>query len=223
MLTVNELYAMSTHKGEGGIEGYDFEKKYFDPIKEVQQRELLKVKKGQKDRKHITKRGNYLDDEANLHKIVPGPGKYPLEMEWPEKSKLKINYPDKKTYVDEIVQSEKKEKKPAPGEYNVTKTLEDTEAEKKRLASKKLHYQDRTTYLDGIQYESNQRPGIGNYNPRVLRPSPRTASRPSTPRSSPSPKSGARSTSWSPRRSRRSRPTPPPTTPLPPPSRCSKP
>lgn len=33
MLTVNELYSMAIHKGQGGIEGYDFEKKYFDPIK----------------------------------------------------------------------------------------------------------------------------------------------------------------------------------------------
>lgn len=63
-----------------------------------------------------------------MHKIVPGPGQYPLSMEWPEKSKLKLHYPDKKTYVDEIMQSEKKEKKPAPGEYNVTQTLKDAEA-----------------------------------------------------------------------------------------------
>lgn len=38
MLTVNELYSMATHKDQGGIEGYDFEKKYFDPIKEAQKR-----------------------------------------------------------------------------------------------------------------------------------------------------------------------------------------
>lgn len=36
---------------------------------------------------------------------------------------MKVSYPDKKTYVDEIMIREKKEKKPAPGEYNVTKTL----------------------------------------------------------------------------------------------------
>jgi hypothetical protein len=29
-------------------------------------------------------------------------------MEWPEKSKLKINYPDKQTYVDEIMNQGKK-------------------------------------------------------------------------------------------------------------------
>jgi hypothetical protein len=72
-------------------------------MREIKQREFLLIKKGLKNRKHVTKRGNYLDDEANLHKIVPGPGQYPLTQEWPEKSKLKISYPDKKTYVDEIM------------------------------------------------------------------------------------------------------------------------
>lgn len=71
----------------------------------------------------MTKRGNFLDDETNMRKVVPGPGQYPVTEEWPEKSKLKVSYPDKKTYVDEIMIREKKEKKPAPGEYNVTKTL----------------------------------------------------------------------------------------------------
>jgi hypothetical protein len=106
-----------------------------------------------------------------------------------------LHYPDKKTYIDEIMQSEKKEKKPAPGEYNVTQTLKEAEAEKKRLASKKVNYQDRITYLDDIQFESNQRPGIGNYNPRVGHISYRIASKPSTPRSNQSRNSGERSTS----------------------------
>lgn len=99
--------------------------------------------------------------------------------------------------------SEKKEKRPAPGEYNITKTLKDAEAEKKKLASKKIHYQDRITYLDDIQYESNQRPGIGNYNPRVPQCSFRIESKLNTPNSSPNLKIGAKNMIWSSKRNYR--------------------
>jgi hypothetical protein len=75
------------------------------------------------------------------------------------------------------MKSEKKEKKPAPGQYNVTKTMKDMEAEKKALAAKKIHYEDRITYLDGVQHSSNLLPGVGNYNPRVRSFLFRTASR----------------------------------------------
>lgn len=43
---------------------------------------------------------------------------------------------------------EKKEKKPAPGQYNVTKTQKQIEADKKKLAQKKIPFQDRISYLD---------------------------------------------------------------------------
>ena len=33
---------------------------------------------------------------------------------------------------------------------------------------KKPQPRDKISYLDEVQYESNQVPGIGNYNPRVL-------------------------------------------------------
>jgi hypothetical protein len=44
------------------------------------------------------------------------------------------------------------------------------EAENKRLAARKIPFQDRITYLDGIQYDANLLPGVGNYNPRVMCP-----------------------------------------------------
>lgn len=93
----------------------------------MKEREQGQIKKGQKDRRHVTKRGNFLEDEQKAHKFVPGPGQYPITQEWPEKSKLKIAYPDKQTYVDEIMKSEKKDKRPAPGQYNVVKTLKELE------------------------------------------------------------------------------------------------
>ena len=36
------------------------------------------------------------------------------------------------------------------------------------MAQKKIKVNDRLTYLDHIEYESLQTPGVGNYNPRVL-------------------------------------------------------
>ena len=42
------------------------------------------------------------------------------------------------------------------------------DAERKRRAQRITTYQDRITYLDGIQYEATQTPGVGKYNqPRV--------------------------------------------------------
>ena len=105
------------------FDSYQVEKKYVDCAKLMKERDLGEIKKGQKDRRHVTKRGNFLEDEQKLHKLIPGPGQYAYTLDWPEKSKLKIHYPDKLTYVDEIMKSEKKEKKPAPGQYNVEKTL----------------------------------------------------------------------------------------------------
>lgn len=72
------------------------------------------------------------------------------------------------TYVDEIIKKEKKEKKPAPGSYNVIKTLKEEEGEAKKLAAKKVNVAERISYLDEVQYEAIQTPGVGSYNPRVL-------------------------------------------------------
>jgi hypothetical protein len=45
--------------------------------------------------------------------------------------------------------------------------MKEEDEDKKKMASKKINYSDRITYLDEVQYESNLSPGIGNYNPRV--------------------------------------------------------
>lgn len=44
-------------------------------------------------------------------------------MDWPEKEKMKRNVGDKMTYIDEIIKNNKRNKLPAPGAYNVIKTL----------------------------------------------------------------------------------------------------
>lgn len=71
-----------------------------------------------------------------------------------------------------------------------------------------MHYQDRITYLDEIQYESNQRPGIGNYNPRVLFGLFRIGSKLNIRNWKPSQNSGERSMSCNPRKNRRRHRTP---------------
>ena len=73
-LPIPELYKEINHKTDHGIEGYHVQKKYADPLEMMKSRQLSSG--GSKMKKYETKRGNYLDDEANAHKIIPGPGKY---------------------------------------------------------------------------------------------------------------------------------------------------
>jgi len=82
---------------------------------------------------------------------------------------LKLHYPDKATYVDEIMKQGKKEKKPAPGQYNLVKTQKEVDADKKKMKERKIPVQDRISYLDEVQYEATQLPGVGNYNPNYPR------------------------------------------------------
>jgi hypothetical protein len=136
---------------------------------------------------------------------------------------MKIHYPDKQTYVDEIMRSEKKEKKPAPGQYNVMKSLKEMDAENKKLSQKKIPYQDRISYLDEVQFESSLTPGVGNYNPRVRFCLFRTESRPRPHISRQSPRNGGRSTSRYRRKSHRKAQLCGPTTLLLVISHCSRP
>ena len=61
-LTPKEINSLCTTQHLTGIEGYHVEKKYFDPLKQIEQRQSLNIRKGEKSSKHVTKRGNFLDD-----------------------------------------------------------------------------------------------------------------------------------------------------------------
>jgi hypothetical protein len=63
-LTVTEIYSLVNHTiASKGIEGYHVEKKYVNCAQIAKDREMLaNLKKGQKDRRHVTKRGNFLED-----------------------------------------------------------------------------------------------------------------------------------------------------------------
>lgn len=67
-----------------------------------------------------------------------------------------------------VIEHAKKEKLPAPGQYNLCKSQKEIDAELKKLASKKVEPKTKINYLDEVQYASNNVPGPGNYNPHVL-------------------------------------------------------
>ena len=46
----------------------------------------------------------------------------------------------------------KKEKQPGANHYKIGKSVKDMDNERKSYARKKIHHQDRITYLDGVQY-----------------------------------------------------------------------
>lgn len=62
-----------------------------------------------------------------MHSAVPGPGHYIKGEDKTDKPTHKIKYGDKMTYLDEIIKQNKREKTPAPGQYNVVKTLKEEE------------------------------------------------------------------------------------------------
>lgn len=80
---------------------------------------------------------------------------------------MKRNVTDKMSYIDEIIKHNKRNKIPAPGAYNVVKTLKQLDKERKVMAQKKPKPCDKITYLDAVQFQSTLVPGAGNYNPRV--------------------------------------------------------
>lgn len=102
-----------------------------------------------------------------MHGDLPGPGVYEYpNSNWPSKNKnsaKKIGPKKKLTYIDEIIEHEKKEKRPAPGQYKLFKDDKEIKEEQKRLRHKKVNYTERRTYLDGIQYEASMTPGVGSY------------------------------------------------------------
>jgi hypothetical protein len=121
-MPVREMYTQVYRLKTTGIDGYDFERKYADPAQQIKDRYYLTVKKGQKNNKHVTDRGSYLKDEIRITKNNPPPGQYNSMDEWPKPSKSLREPSKKKTYLDDIIDHAKREKLPAPGQYNLFKS-----------------------------------------------------------------------------------------------------
>ena len=106
-----------------GVQGYQITKTYVDPLKIIEDREYAN-KKSTRPKKRVLKKGSYLEDQAKIHKLVPGPGKYPHKDEWPSKDKqFKIKFKDRLTDIAELIKEQKRMKRPAPGHYKIMKSL----------------------------------------------------------------------------------------------------
>lgn len=112
MLPIRDMFVQASRITPYGIEGYHVEKKY---VNNKSGEDNCNIKKRQ------LKRGSYLEDYQKVHGSVPGPGVYDnVKNLWPEKHKIPRSKPaDKQTYIDEIMKQCKKQKRPAPGQYNL--------------------------------------------------------------------------------------------------------
>lgn len=160
------MYSANHKLNPYGIQGYAIEKTYQQGHNVLKAKNSKPTKEEQKKRQ--TKRGHYLEDQAKIHGDLPGPGVYNYPASnWGSKSKAsgkKIPFKRKLTYIDEIIEKEMKQKHPAPGQYKLFKDDKEIRAEKKKLAHQKIHYTERVTYLDGVQFDADQTPGVGSYN-----------------------------------------------------------
>ena len=77
MASISDLYSLSRPSG-GGIEGYHVEKKYYDPVKMKEQRELSSSKSKPKSAKplHVSKKTTFIDDAQKKGAKLPGPSSY---------------------------------------------------------------------------------------------------------------------------------------------------
>lgn len=142
-LSIADIYNLSTKSHDTfGIDGYDTPKIYQDPIKVIKDREMLKVKKGQKFKGTVTRRGHYLEDLKKMT-FGPGPAAYttikpvpPLDSKPKKGNNDKMKTISKNTYIDMIFHNAAKRKAPGPGEYNVIRTEEDIKKDLQKLKEK---------------------------------------------------------------------------------------
>jgi hypothetical protein len=142
-LSIPDMYNLSSKTYDAfGIAGYDPPKFYHDPAKVARDRELLKIKKGQKFKGTVTKRGHYLEDLKKMT-FGPGPCAYTTIQTLPPIDDKNKKQPDKKnkdiskhSYIDVIFEQAAKRKAPGPGSYNVIKTDEDIKKELQKIQEK---------------------------------------------------------------------------------------
>lgn len=91
-----------------GVDGYEVPRNYHDYQKIIKEREYEEMrKKGKatdKPKIHVTKRGNFLDDEIKMKNKSTGPGSYNIIKNWSgkdDKDKKPVPKATKKmTYID---------------------------------------------------------------------------------------------------------------------------
>ena len=68
--SVMQTYSNKTNE-PWGINEYRTPKEYEDPVLQVKKREWEKQKKGQPDKRYVTKKGFYMDYSLNVAKKIP--------------------------------------------------------------------------------------------------------------------------------------------------------
>lgn len=117
-----------------GLEFYEVNKVYEDPVKIKEERLRMSGSPGKKV--YVTKKGHYLDSMLRMNKI-PGPGTYKMPNAWADGSQAKKRMTsERKTYLDWIFCVEKKNKYPAPNVYNVVETEEDKKVRLAKMSKK---------------------------------------------------------------------------------------
>jgi hypothetical protein len=118
MIGIGEMYRANHRINSYGIEGYQVEGKYEAPLRD-------KNKDEKEEKRKETKRGHYLEDYAKIHGEIPGPGVYDYDADpWgtAEKPKKKIKPSKKQTFIEELMDRERKQNLPAPGQYKLFKS-----------------------------------------------------------------------------------------------------
>lgn len=180
-MTIQDMYKIATRTNQiWGIEGYQVPREYVDPLKQVEERHYIEMrKKGKCDKPKgvVTKKGSYLDDLIkNLNQKI-GPWTYHHAYEYVnkadiEKGKKKPRNTNKLTYIDAIFK-QKDRAPPGPGKYNVEKPQEEREkeiqAQRKLSATKNKGAKNQSlpNFLDEYEYMGAQTPGPGMYNAKL--------------------------------------------------------
>jgi hypothetical protein len=132
-LSYEEVWRLSKRINHWGIEGYEAPRFYQDPLKQMKDRDNVNIKKGQKDKRYVCKKGHYLEDLDKMYRYIPSPNTYKTTTDWVnEKNRdRKIKHPDRQTFLDVVVKSAKSNKFPGPAEYYKTKTDAEIKKEQK--------------------------------------------------------------------------------------------
>ena len=118
-----------------GVDGYRAPRQYQDP----KPNKLLEKKTVSEDVKKKMKKGDYLAYTLKVAASLPGPNAFQSPTSWvneKDKTKAKIKYGDRVSYVEQIFKDAKLRSVPGPGAYSLRK--DPKEEEKNRPKQKKI-------------------------------------------------------------------------------------
>ena len=127
-MPIAEMYKVSRGVNQSwGIEGYQAPRQYQDP----KPNKLLEKKTVSEEAKKKLKKGDYLAYTLKVAASLPGPNAFQSPMSWTnekDKTRAKIKYGDRVSYVSQIFKDAKRGGVPGPGAYNLRKDPKEEEA-----------------------------------------------------------------------------------------------